>query len=1118
MNTPTNGCFRTGSVKINFRELRQCYRTFLVICFLISGTVIYSQGTRLLRQPTISSTQIAFAYGGDIWVSDLGGLKTLRLTSTPAVETNPHFSPDGNLIAFTSNRSGNNAVYVVSSEGGTPRRLTWNPSSATVCGWSTDGKNVLYATSRDNPPAGSNRLWTVPVAGGPSTLLTRQWATDGSFSPDGKQIAIDRVQRWDQEWRHYRGGQNTPLVILDLTDQSEKLIPNESTIDIQPLWLGDAVYFLSDRDWTSNIWSYVPASGELRQITHFTGPDIKWLSGSGNKLIYERDGYLHLLDLASNESRQLSVTISADFPWAETKWEDVTKSVSSVSLSPTGKRIILEARGEIFTIPAENGDPRNITNTSGAADHAPVWSPKGNEIAWFSDAGGKGYSLFIAPQDGLSKPRSISIGESKMAWEPVWAPDGKLLAFVDDDVRVRIVDIASGTIRTVDTGRVNIERGGMGLSWSPDSRWLAYTKTGLNNFRQIVIWSAKDNIKYTLTNSFADSFSAAWDRDGHHLYFLAGTDLALGSGWANTSSITSEPVYSPYVVNLKKDDPSPFKPRSDEETVSDKKKPEDGAKAAKGKTPEKKTEKDSTKTAAKEPEPVVIDFENIERRTVALPLPKANYQLIVSGPPGTLFIGAPKENTDGMVINKFTLEKREAKEFVSGASQVSVSNDGNKMLARINNDWKIMSTSLATGNEGTAVKINIKVLLNRAEEWKQIFEEAWRYERDYFYDPAMHGRDWNEVYQKYAPLIPFVKHRTDLTYVLDQMNGELSVGHSFVFGGDFPQVDKSSAGLLGADLVAENKRWKISRIYTTESWNPELSSPLDRPGMKIQEGYYLVGINGKEITDSDDPYQLLDGTLDVQTTLHINKTPDFTGAWQEVVKPIGSENNLRQRAWVEDNRRMVDKLSDGKLAYIWVPNTGNSGFISFNRYFFAQQDKKGAVIDERFNGGGLLDDYMVDLMNRKLRAAITNEVPQGIPFRLPAGILGPKVLLINELSGSGGDFFPWVFRQQKTGPLIGSRTWGGLVKSSVHYALVDGGALTAPDNAVFDPVNKEWIAENKGIPPDIEVRQDAVSLSKGRDPQLERAVVEVLKLIEQQGEIKITPPKYLTPAKQDNIN
>jgi tricorn protease len=1086
----------------------------LVVCFLLSVTSAFSQGTRLLRQPALSSTHIAFAYGGDIWVTDLDNQKVLRLTSTPAVESNPQFSPDGKWIAFNSNRSGNQAVYIVPIEGGSPKRLTWHPSSASVCGWSSDGKLVLYSTSRDNAPGGFARLWTVSVEGGPSTVLTNQWATDGSFSPDGKQIVIDRIQRWDVEWRHYRGGQNTPLVILNLTDQTEKLLPNESTMDIHPLWLGNTIYFLSDRDRTSNIWSYTPGSGELKQVTTYTGSDIKWLSGFGNKLAFERDGYLHLLDLSSNESKQFSITINADFPWAETKWEDVTKSIGSVSLSPTGKRVIMEARGDIYTIPAENGDARNITNSSGVADHAPVWSPKGNEVAWFSDADGKGYAMLVASQDGLSKPRSISIGESKMAWEPVWSPDGKLIAFVDNKVRIRIVDVAKGTIKTADIAGDNNERGNMGLTWSHDSKWLAYTKTGINHFRQIKAWSAKNDSIYALTNTFADSFSPAWDRDGHHLYFLASTNLALGSGWANTSSITSDPDYAAYIVNLKKEDTSPFKLRSDEETITEEKKPEaDAKKPSKGKLPEKKADNDTTKTAAKEPIPVLIDFENIERRTIAMPLSRGNYRLIIDGPAGTLFIGEQKEGVSGLVIQKYTLEKREAKEFVSGASQVSVSSDGNKMLARIGSDWKIMNTSSATGSDGKSVKIALKTQLDRSAEWKQIFEEAWRYERDYFYDPGMHGRNWNEVYEKYFPLIPYVRHRTDLTYILDQMNGELSVGHSFVFGGDYPEVDKSSVGLLGADLVAENNRWKIKRIYTTESWNPELSSPLDRPGIKIEEGYYLVGVNGRELTDADDPFKFLDGTMDVQTTLHINKTPDFAGAWQEVVKPIASEVNLRQRAWVEDNRRLVDKLSDGKLAYVWVPNTSSGGFISFNRYFFAQQDKKGAVIDERFNGGGLLDDYMVDLMNRTLRASITNEAPQGVPFRLPAGILGPKVLLINEMSGSGGDFFPWVFRQQKIGPLIGTRTWGGLVKSSVHYALVDGGGLTAPDNAVFDPINNKWIAENEGVPPDIEVRQDAVSLSKGIDPQLERAVKEAMKLLELQGEIKITPPAYPTPAK-----
>ncbi len=434
------------------------------------------------------------------------------------------------------------------------------------------------------------------------------------------------------------------------------------------------------------------------------------------------------------------------------------------------------------------------------------------------------------------------------------------------------------------------------------------------------------------------------------------------------------------------------------------------------------------------------------------------------------------------------------------------------MLAKIGSSWKIMDTDKPSGKDGKSLKINLKMQLDRLQEWSQMFEDAWRYERDYFYDPGMHGRNWNKVHKRYSPLVPYIKHRADLTYILDQVNGELSVGHSFVFGGDFPKTESNSIGLLGADLIAENDHWEIERIYTTESWNPELSSPLEEPGLKVEEGNFIVGVNGKELTATDDPYKFLDGTSGIQTVLHINKTADFEDAWKVTVKPIRSENALRQRAWVEDNRRTVDSLSGGKIAYIWVPNTGGPGFVSFNRYYFAQQDKLGAVIDERFNGGGLLDDYMVDLMTRSLRAGLTNEVPNGKAMRLPAGILGPKVLLINEKSGSGGDFFPWVFRQQKVGPLIGNTTWGGLVKSSVHYSLIDGGALTAPDNAVFDPVNNKWVAENEGVAPDIAVRQDAKSLSKGIDPQLERAVKEVLSLVKKQGETIVTPPPFPTPA------
>jgi len=1077
----------------------------IVVLLTISAITLSAQGTRLLRQPSVNNTHIAFTYGGDVWVSETDGSNLLRITSTQAVEKNPYISPDGKTIAFTSNRSGSDCIYVVPIEGGTPKRLTWHPSSVTTRGWTNDGKQVLYSSSRDCPPASVERMWLVPVNGGPSTLLTSQWGTNASFSPDGNRIILERVNRWDSEWRMYRGGQNTPLTILNLKDQSEELIPNERTSDIHPVWNGNNIYFLSDRDKISNIWCYSTQTKELKQITHYTGSDIKWLSGN-NKLAFERDGYLFLLDPATSEVKQLVINITGDFPWAENKWENTTEMISTASISPTGKRAIMESRGEIFTVPAEQGDARNITRSSGVADRAPVWSPKGDKIAWFSDKGRKGYVLLISDQDGLSEPKELSIGESKMAWEPVWSPDGKYIAFTDDDVRVRVLNIETGEIKTVDIGANNLERGSMGLTWAPDSKWLAYSKAASNNFRRITIWSQQDNSLRPVTNLFADAFAPTWDLDGKHLYFLASTDVALGSGWANTSAMNADAEYTCYVINLKKDDPSPFKLRSDEE------KPEVKKEAPKEAPKDSKKKTETAKPAAADSVLTVkIDFENIDRRTIPLPIPRRNYVALINGPKGTLFIGESIPNKPGLTLQKFVMEDREMKEFMSGAGSVSVSSDGKKLLVRVGKDWKIMDTS-KPGDAGKTLNANLQMNLNRDEEWSQIFEETWRYERDYFYDPNMHGRNWQEVYERYSPLIPYVKHRSDLNYVLDQVNGELSVGHSFVFGGNLPEVGKPNVGLLGADLIADNNYWKIRRIYTTESWNPDLTSPLDQPGVKIKEGYYIVGINGKLLTATDDPFRFLEGTLDQQTVLNINSSPKFEGSWKETVKPIRSEGALRQRAWVEDNRRLVDSLSHGQLAYIWVPNTGSQGLVSFNRYFFAQQDKKGAIIDERFNGGGLLDDYMVDLMKRTMRAGWTNEVPNGKPGVLPAGILGPKVLLINEMSGSGGDFFPWVFRQQNVGQLIGTTTWGGLVKSSVHYSLIDGGAVTAPDNAIFDPVNNKWIAENMGIPPDIEVRQDAASLKAGRDPQLERAVEELLKLIPKEDAVIKAPP-FSTPAK-----
>lgn len=1088
---------------------------FLGLCLtlLCLPSIGSSQGTRLLRQPTIGQNKIAFTYASDIWISDLAGGTATRLTSTAAVESNPAFSPDGKWIAFSSNRSGSSCVYVVSAEGGMPKRLSYYPAAAAVRGWTPDGKHIIYASRRESAPGNFNRLWKVSPEGGPSEMLPAPWANDGSYQADGSHLAIDRMRRWDVEWRAYRGGQNTPLVILNLADLSEEKIPNDQrTTDVQPVWMGDKIYFLSDRDWVSNIWSYDTKSKSLKQITRFKGSDIKSLAGKDGLLAFERDGYLHTLRPGQGKSKQLNINVVGDYPWAATRWEDVTGRIRSLSLSPTGKRALVEARGEIFTIPAKDGAARNLTKSSGAADRSPIWSPKGDQVAWFSDQTGK-YTLLLTSQDGLGETKSVDLGESKMIWNPSWSPDGKYVSFVDDDVRIRVLEVENGKLNTIDVGGINIERGSINPQWSPDSKWLTYAKTASNNFRRVMVWSVESNEAKVMTDPLADAFAPSWDRGGKHLYFLASTDVALGSGWANTSAMASSPEYGAYVIVLREGEDSPFAPKSDEEPVKKEKEEDKKDESADNKKEEPKKTPPKKKAGATV-DTVKIDWNNLARRTLALPIPVNNYRFTEMGPKGSVFIGERVENTPGITLKKFDLKSAKLSTFVGGVRNLATSADGKKMIVRTGGGVKIVDTAKPPGKGGTSIRPRLRMKLDRLAEWQQIFNEAWRYERDFFYDPNMHGRDWDKVKERYAPLIPFVRHRDDLRYILDQVNGELSVGHSFVFGGDLPAVDTSRVGLLGADLVAENGRWRIKRIYTTESWNPRLKAPLDRPKMKVEEGHYLVGIEGVPLTANDNPFEFLDGMAGRQLILHINSSPSMEGAWKETVEPIRSENALRQRAWVEDNRRKVDELSGGRLAYVWVPNTSFPGYVSFNRYFFAQQDKEGAVIDERYNGGGLLDDYMVDLMTRKLRAAITNEVPNGAPMRLPAGILGPKVLLINELAGSGGDFFPWVFRQQQAGPLIGARTWGGLVKSSVHYSMVDGSALTAPDNAVFDPINNKWVAENEGVWPDIEVYQDAKSWSEGRDVQLEKAVEEALSRLPKSQSDKITPPPFSKPAKK----
>lgn len=1057
----------------------------LIIFAVCLSAAVQAQGTRLLRQPDVSATQIVFAYAGDIWIVGKQGGDARRLTSTAAVEANPHFSPDGQWLTFSSDRSGVPQVYVLPVEGGTPTRLTWYPAASYPRGWSPDGKNIIYASGRENPPTNYNRLWTVAVTGGPSSPLPAPMAFDGGYSNDGSKLVVDRVSRWDVEWRHYRGGQNTPLQVLDLKTLNEQPLPTEGSMDIHPIWLNNEIYFLSDRDFIMNVWAFNPATNAVRQVTDHKSGDVKWLEGNGKEIVYEHNGYIHLVDLAANRDQQLNIHITGDFPWAETRIENVTTAATSASLSPTGKRILLEARGEIFTVPVENGDTRNLTRSSGAADRRPIWSPDGKEIAWLSDKDGVGYALYITDQEGMKEPRKISIGDSKLWWDPVWSPNGKYIAYTDNTVTVKAIELATGNIITIDTGGNNLERGNMDLVWSPDSKWLAYAKSSPNNFRTIMLWSMDGKTTRALSDPMADAISPAWDLNNRYLYFLASTNVALGSGWANTSSQQARPTFGVYIALLRKDEANPFPLKTDDEPDSSKAGPKDTS-SFKG---------------------VRIDWTQIERRIVAMPIPVAGYDRLLAGPKGTFFISS------GGALSKYTVADKKLEPMVTG-SQFAVSANGEKLLFRSGPNWRVVSTARPPTPTDGVVNMSLRMELNRIDEWKQIFSEAWRYQRDYFYDRNMHGRDWKEVWAQYEPLIPYIRHRTDLAYMLDQLGGEASVGHSFVFGGDFPQLDTSKVGVLGADLEPDGGRWKIKRIYTTESWNPGVVAPLTQPNLKVQEGNYIIAVNGRQLTTATDPYSLLNGAAQQQTVLLINNKPSAEGAWSVRVQPVDNENGLRQLAWIEDNRRKVNELSGGKLGYVWVPNTGGGGFNNFNRFYFAQQDKHGAVIDERFNGGGLLDDYMVDLMVRRLRAAITNEVPGGDAIRLPAGILGPKVLLINEMAGSGGDFFPWIFRQQKVGPLIGARTWGGLVKSTVHYPFVDGGAMTAPDNGIFDPVANKWVAENMGVAPDIDVKNTAAAAAQGRDLQLERAVEETMKLLNKEPWQSVKHPPYSTPGKK----
>lgn len=1059
--------------------------------------------SRLLRQPTISATQVAFAYANNLWVAPRDGGDARRLTSFQGVTTNPRFSPDGKWVAFSGQYAGNTDVYVVPVEGGEPKRLTWHPGADMAQGWTADGSRIVFASARTSPN-GQMKFWTVSPQGDVEVALPMPRAFQGKMAPDGKRVAYRMNGSWDDERRNYRGGQNRPIWIMDLATHELQTPPWTDSKDIDPAWLGDVVYFLSDRDGVHNVWSYDTRTKALEQLTKFTDYDVKALDAGGGLIVFEQGGYLHTLDPRSKAHKRIDIAVRGDFPWLVPQWKDVANRITNLALSPTGKRAAVEARGEIFTIPAEKGDWRNLTRAAGSAERTPAWSPDGRSVAYFSDAGGA-YKLVIAAQDGITPPRTIALPEPSFYYTPAWSPDGSKILYTDAHLRLWVTDVAAGRSTRVDTDPYMQPERSINPVWSPDSRWIAYARRLPSYFRAIFVYDVQNGTTRQLSDGMADATWPAWDASGKYLYWTASTDYGPRTGWLDMSSYDHPVTRAIYAAVLKKEEPNPLAPESDEEGRGDAKR-ETGV-AAPVASPSGAAGNRDARVA---PPAVTIDFDGLAQRVISLGVVPRDYSALKAGTAGTVFFleSVPQSGTaapsvpggGGSVLHRYTLKERKATVFAQGVAQYTVSQDGRKLLWRGAGPQGALSIVNTEGTLPTAgqgrLNASIRMLVDPRAEYRQMFAEGWRNQREYLYVSNLQGADYEKVKAMYEPMVAHVAHREDFGYLLDMTGAEVAVGHSYVRGGDYPVVPPANVGMLGADFAVENGRYRITRIYDGESWNPELRAPLSGPGMDVRVGEYVLSIDGVELRAPDNIHRLLDGTANRQVTLMVNATPDMAGARRVTVVPVANEQGLRLRAWVEGNRRLVDSLSQGKLAYVYIPNTAQPGYTSFNRYYFAQQHKQGAVIDERFNGGGSAADYIIDILERDFDGYFNNREGDRTPFTSPgAGIWGPKVMIINEMAGSGGDLMPYMFKRRKIGPLVGKRTWGGLVGTWDTPALIDGGTMIAPRGGFFDRDGK-WAVENEGVGPDIDVENTPKDVIAGRDPQLERAVQEALRLLQ----------------------
>jgi tricorn protease len=1085
--------------------MKKAFLLVLLIAALTGAAFAQSNKPLLMRWPTVSQTQIVFSYAGDLWTVSREGGEATRLTNGIGYEFGPIFSPDGRWIAFNGEYDGNTDVYIIPATGGVPKRLTYHPGNDGVAGWTPDGKQVLIVSGRDSDSGRYARLFTMPVDGVLPTPLPLPMGFEGTYSPDGTHIAYVPLPRGFNAWKHYRGGMTTPIWIANLSDSHIEKLPRDNSNDFNPMWSGNKVYFLSDRNGTITLFSYDTGSKKVEQLINNNGLDIKSASLGADAIAYEQFGSLNLYDLKSGKAHKVNVTINADLLAVRPRFEKVGQRISGAAISPTGARAVFEARGEIITVPAEKGDPRNLTNTSGIAERDPSWSPDGKWIAYFSDESGE-YALHLRDQKGEGEVKKINLGSGSFFYNPTWSPDSKKIAYSDNHLNLWYVEIDKGTPVKVDTSR----RGrGFGQSWSPDSRWIVYTMPVQSWYGAAFVYSLEEKKSTQITDGMSDVSHPTFDLSGKYLYFTASTDIGPAVFGFDMTSYPHRPTRSVYVAVLRKDLPSPLAPESDEEKIQEEKKDGEpsigqaGAAQAGDKKPEGQQAAGARPAGKKEAEPVRIDFDKINQRIIALPIPARNIVGLGAGKAGTLYVlefAPPTAQTQGPVgatLHKFDMEKRKFDKVLDNINSIDISGNGEKVLYRQGQNWFIASAAtlgqpMPPGAPGAPNQLKVaemEVHVDPKAEWQQMYREAFRIERDFFYDPNYHGLDLQATAKQYAPYADAVAHRVELNYLFQEIFGNLTVGHLYVGGGDVPNPNRVAGGLLGCDYAIENGRYRFAKIYDGENWNPQLRAPLTQPGVDVKEGDYLLAVNGRNLTASDNVYAFFESTANKQVVIKVGPNADGSNAREVTVVPVQDEGGLRNLAWVEGNRRKVEKMSNGKLAYVWLPDTAGGGYTNFNRYYFSQLDKDGAVIDERFNGGGQAADYIIDYLRKPLNSYWA--VRDGEDFRQPFGTLaGPKVMIVNEFAGSGGDYMPWMFRRYNVGQLVGKRTWGGLVGIGGTPQFIDGGSITAPNFGFYSPEGK-WEVENHGVAPDIEVEMDPAAWRAGRDPQLERAV-EVL--------------------------